>query len=365
MSQENCWDILGIKPTGEKLEIKRAFAKLAHTISPEDDPEGYRRIHTAYKQALEYASVRRPQKFIADVKAPVINTSDISEKKPRPDPVHNKQLSRNTQQTHPVPQFDFSSVITNGKEYTGEVDYLLEKIVNFKTEYGVDTKRNVSRWKRATVLMRSTTLLEMYASLYEKTKDTGVFDLFFEEPLIKLALNMPDFKDKLFEKFCKDTEVRRLVEEKITETNESMITSDSVINKPEAQCVRRGKLKYIGLALLLISVVISFTVAKGLIHPVFFGPTVFLNETAIILFFLIPKEAIRNKVTTVKVKNSLLIRNVLFIPAYLFHLIFPVKADIPFDEPFFSVWCIGCVIGFFLALCLWANTLDLKTKEAI
>ena len=47
---ESCWDILGIEKTKDKLEIKKAYAKLARTISPEDDPEGFQRIHDAYKQ---------------------------------------------------------------------------------------------------------------------------------------------------------------------------------------------------------------------------------------------------------------------------------------------------------------------------
>ena len=62
--EESCWEILGIEITKDKLAIKKAYAKLAHQISPEDDPDGFRRIHTAYKQAIAYASGNSRPPFI-------------------------------------------------------------------------------------------------------------------------------------------------------------------------------------------------------------------------------------------------------------------------------------------------------------
>ena len=38
---QSCWEILGIERTNDKLEIRKAYTKLAHTISPEEDPEGF------------------------------------------------------------------------------------------------------------------------------------------------------------------------------------------------------------------------------------------------------------------------------------------------------------------------------------
>ena len=57
MAQGNrFWDVLGIEPTNDKTVIKRAFSKLAHKTNPEDDPEGYSKLHEAYKAALSYAA---------------------------------------------------------------------------------------------------------------------------------------------------------------------------------------------------------------------------------------------------------------------------------------------------------------------
>ena len=50
------WDILGIGPTKDKAVIKQAFSKNAHKTNPEDDPEGYSKLHDAYKAALTYAA---------------------------------------------------------------------------------------------------------------------------------------------------------------------------------------------------------------------------------------------------------------------------------------------------------------------
>ena len=50
------FEILGIEPTKDKTAIKRAFSKLARKTNPEDDPDGYAKLHEAYRTALDYAS---------------------------------------------------------------------------------------------------------------------------------------------------------------------------------------------------------------------------------------------------------------------------------------------------------------------
>lgn len=49
------WDILGIEPTNDIKAIKKAYAGLAKQYNPEEHPEEFQRIHTAYRQAVEYA----------------------------------------------------------------------------------------------------------------------------------------------------------------------------------------------------------------------------------------------------------------------------------------------------------------------
>ncbi len=48
----NCWKILGIDKDSSKKTIKIAYAKLLKTTKPDDDPEGFKKLHEAYKKAL-------------------------------------------------------------------------------------------------------------------------------------------------------------------------------------------------------------------------------------------------------------------------------------------------------------------------
>lgn len=44
------WHILGIEPTQDLREIKRAYAQLLKTTRPEDDPQGFQRLRDAFEQ---------------------------------------------------------------------------------------------------------------------------------------------------------------------------------------------------------------------------------------------------------------------------------------------------------------------------
>ena len=48
----NCWEILGIEPTKDKKEIKKAYARLLKQYHPEENPEEFKQIQAAYQQCL-------------------------------------------------------------------------------------------------------------------------------------------------------------------------------------------------------------------------------------------------------------------------------------------------------------------------
>lgn len=48
----NAWEILGIEPTSDKKEIKKAYAKLLKQYHPEQNPEKFKQIQAAYQQCL-------------------------------------------------------------------------------------------------------------------------------------------------------------------------------------------------------------------------------------------------------------------------------------------------------------------------
>lgn len=48
----NCWKVLGIEPTSDKKEIKKAYARLLKQYHPEENPEEFKQIQAAYQQCL-------------------------------------------------------------------------------------------------------------------------------------------------------------------------------------------------------------------------------------------------------------------------------------------------------------------------
>ena len=50
----NCWEVLGIEPTSDKKEIKKAYARLLKQYHPEENPEEFKQIQEAYQQCLHH-----------------------------------------------------------------------------------------------------------------------------------------------------------------------------------------------------------------------------------------------------------------------------------------------------------------------
>jgi hypothetical protein len=55
------WTLLGIAPTADVREIKRAYARLLKQTRPDDDPEGFQRLREALEAALAQAPRVRPE----------------------------------------------------------------------------------------------------------------------------------------------------------------------------------------------------------------------------------------------------------------------------------------------------------------
>lgn len=60
----SCFEVLEIKETTNKKEIKKAYAKLALRYHPEEHPEKFQRIFQAYEDAIKYAE--NDVKYLSD-----------------------------------------------------------------------------------------------------------------------------------------------------------------------------------------------------------------------------------------------------------------------------------------------------------
>lgn len=78
----NAWEILGIEPTSDKKEIKKAYARLLKQYHPEENPEELKQIQAAYQQCLhpdqEIESVSYEQNIESrqDIKAQPISIKE-------------------------------------------------------------------------------------------------------------------------------------------------------------------------------------------------------------------------------------------------------------------------------------------------
>lgn len=63
----NCFETLGISPTKDTKEIRRAYSRLLPKYSPEKDPEGFQSLRAAYEEALSKAKEEENQKELSPI----------------------------------------------------------------------------------------------------------------------------------------------------------------------------------------------------------------------------------------------------------------------------------------------------------
>lgn len=279
--EESCWEILGIEITKDKLAIKKAYAKLAHQISPEDDPDGFRRIHTAYKQAIAYASGNSRPPFMIVRNLPVQKREEDDESSPEYDfeSIGKNPARRDTSAPREEPQkkspYDFSSVDTGESVFSDEIEKQLEKIVSFKEENGVDTEENVARWKFSTLSPLAGDLFTMYRVLCHLCDDAGVWRVFFKEPLIKRVLVDADFRRLLYDAYSFDTEAGDIIRQECDfysrHVEEKVAKSKTVESRPD----ETDKQVLFNLLAFLASLVVFIPMAVLVYHAGMWGRKVF------------------------------------------------------------------------------------------
>ena len=185
----NMWffDVLGIEPTNDKTAIKQAYSRIAHKTNPEDDPDGYAKLHEAYRTALEYAA------------------------------------GNQVEQTEYVPQkadnsgFDFSTV--NEKERLLDLDAteLGNTIRNFKSAVGIYSYEMVFKRPKNDIFKVLSVLFKLYSELADRTNVESAMINFLAEPLIIYCMDDDVLRDFLKNKLPKEDPCSARVTEHIEE----------------------------------------------------------------------------------------------------------------------------------------------------
>ncbi|MGL4768157.1 MAG: hypothetical protein ACRCV6_08800 [Formosimonas sp.] len=90
---DNCWAILGIDATQNLRDIKRAYAKLLKVTRPDQDPQGFTRLHEAYQEAQWLA--QSEWAWESDVSSQISLAEAVNV-----EPAANSTLERNTHSIH-------------------------------------------------------------------------------------------------------------------------------------------------------------------------------------------------------------------------------------------------------------------------
>ena len=176
------WKTLGIEPTKDKTEIKRAFTKLAHETNPEDDPEAYSKLHEAYRAALNYASGKT---VIAE------SVPDAGEK---------------------TEGFDFTPVNDDARPLVMDIDDLTNAIYSFKKAIGIYSYSDLFNKPEKDLKDAAVVLFRYYSALAVKTDDISIWDKFFSEPVISILMKDSDFRYSLIDGFPEGDPNRNAIE---------------------------------------------------------------------------------------------------------------------------------------------------------
>ena len=239
----NIWEILGIKPTGDIVAIKRAYTSLAHKINPEDEPDKFRELHEAYRAALQYAKgggmvishIQTETKIdegtvepedasetIAET-APAFDFSDVEEISEThlsilssSDNVQEEEIEEDTDDA-----FDFSSLVPE-EISDNNVNNIIDDIVDFRERNKLTSAAEVKDIPEKIQLNLATVLFGKYHALAMFSGDENVWLSFLDEPLIKMCNTNNAFREWLKDQLDTETIKKLKIDEICEEQNKAI-----------------------------------------------------------------------------------------------------------------------------------------------
>jgi len=151
------WIILGIEPTTDIKEIKKSYAFQVKKYHPEDHPEEFKRLQTAYKRALDYAKnnkteqknlyvdedfFEKPFPFDEDTsdtlweeqKEDVTQTKDLLTDEPKENQPEENQPEKKDQEFK-IPQYYYKTTEEKGRIVITESEHYLPAMMEYMTEF--------------------------------------------------------------------------------------------------------------------------------------------------------------------------------------------------------------------------------------
>lgn len=135
MSQRSIWEVLGVEATDDERELKRAYARRLKLTHPEDDPEGFQELRTAYDMAQRYQWHRRQEAFQAKMEGLEAAEAEVaegdaeirpSEPEPEPEPVPVVEI------VQPLPNRQMTEEERFNAAFQAEVDALHEDVATLR-----------------------------------------------------------------------------------------------------------------------------------------------------------------------------------------------------------------------------------------
>ncbi len=171
----NLWEQLGLDgPTYDINVIKKAYARKAREVNPEENPEGFVMLHNAYKTAVGMAKAH--------------NRTGAQGSR-----ITVTQCVQETEDDQESGEEETSSYDFNGITPVSSDDHLNNLII-FKQENKIETEEQVEQLSRRALIIITRELCAQYAAYCAYKGDPEVWRDFWDEPAVKYFASDPEFR---------------------------------------------------------------------------------------------------------------------------------------------------------------------------
>ena len=172
MDNDEMWEILGITPGADVQAIRAAYSKKLKKYHPEDDPDGFMRLRSAYKSAIKMAPFKTKDTTVPDYNgetaAQQLDFTGVNNAQP-PEIEHQQEADLQTQplleftdvnaqppetenlqkpDSQRQSSFDFSKLEEDTNERNNEEKQIVDDFINrLKILYKSRKRNDIDEWE--------------------------------------------------------------------------------------------------------------------------------------------------------------------------------------------------------------------------